>query len=288
QSFNRFGAKVVVVEMLPRLMANEDSDVSSFIEQKLKEEGIEILTDHRAVEFRGKVLVCNNKQKEITIPFDKILIAVGRKANIKGFDPLKIVLRKNGTVDANPWLQTNYPNIYVCGDVTGPYQLTHAAAHQAWYCAVNALFSPLKKFRVDYGVIPWCTYTDPEIASVGINENMAKQKDISYEITRYGIDDLDRAITDSDDYGFVKVLTVPGKDKILGATVVGVNAGELITEFVNAMKNNYGLNRILGTIHTYPTFSEANKYAAGVWKKKHVSRKALQYLQKFHNWRRRA
>ena len=285
QCFQRFGSKVSVVEMSSRVMINEDPDVSQFVEEKLKKEGVEILTNHQAFEFKNNVLICKSKGREVSVPFDKILIAVGRKANIKGFDPLKIALRKNNTVDANSWMQTNYPNIYVCGDVTGPYQLTHAAGHQAWYCAVNALFSPLKKFKVDYRVIPWCTYTDPEVASVGLNEEEAKRKNIPCEVTKYGIDDLDRAITDSDDYGFVKILTVPGKDKILGATVVGASAGELITEFVNAMKNNYGLNRILGTIHTYPTLSEANKYAAGVWKKKQVSPTLLGYLQKFHKWR---
>ena len=286
QCFQRFGSKVSVVEMAPRVMANEDPDVASFIEQKLTKEGVAIYTNHEAVSFEGETLICKTKGEEVSIPFDKVLVAVGRKANTKGFDPLKINLRHNGTIDAGPWMQTNYPNIYVCGDVTGPYQLTHVAAHQAWYCAVNALFSPLKKFKVDYRVIPWCTYTDPEVASVGLNEQRAKKMNTLYEVTKYGVDDLDRAITDSDDYGFVKVLTVPNKDEILGATVVGVNAGELITEFVSAMKNGYGLNKILGTIHSYPTFSEANKYVAGVWKKKQVSPKLLSYLQKFHKWRR--
>jgi pyruvate/2-oxoglutarate dehydrogenase complex dihydrolipoamide dehydrogenase (E3) component len=187
---------------------------------------------------------------------------------------------------SNEFLQTNFPNIYVCGDVNGRYQLTHTASHEAWYCAVNAHFSPLKKFKVNYDVIPWVTYTDPEVATVGMNEKALKAEDIDYEVVKYGIDDLDRAIADGNNYGFVKVLVRKNSDKILGATIVGPHAGELLTEFVTNMKNNKGLNAILGTIHSYPTFSEANKYAAGNWKKDHAPEKALNYLRKFHQWRR--
>ena len=234
------------------------------------------------------IVVCdfNGERKEFS--FDKILVAVGRKANIKGFgaEELGIRIRNNGTIEANEYLQTNFPNIYVCGDVTGPFQLTHTASHQAWYCAVNAHFSPLKKFKVDYSVIPWVTYLDPEVATVGKNELQLQTEDVPYDITKYGIDDLDRAIADGSDHGFVKVLTKKGSDKILGATIIGVGAGELITEFVTNMKHEKGLNAILGTIHSYPTMSEANKFAAGNWKRANAPEKALQYLMKFHKWRR--
>ena len=208
--------------------------------------------------------------EKVTLEFDEIFIALGRKANINGFglDKLNINIRGNGTIEANQFLQTNYPNIYVCGDVTGPYQFTHSAAHQAWYASVNALFSPIKKFKVDYSIIPWATFTDPEIARVGLNEQDAKIQNIDYEVTKYDISDLDRAITDSKNKGFIKVLTVPGKDKILGVTIVAEHAGDTIAEYVLAMKNNIGLNKILGTIHIYPTLAEANKFVAGEWKKK--------------------
>tara|TARA_B100001971_G_scaffold111191_1_gene102183 strand:- start:129031 stop:131166 length:2136 start_codon:yes stop_codon:yes gene_type:complete len=292
QSFNRFGSNVTVIEMGERILSKEDTDVASLATDFLRAEGVNIYTQHKAVEFIKRddkdILVCdfNGERKEFS--FDKVLVAVGRKANIKGFgaEELGIRIRNNGTIEANEYLQTNFPNIYVCGDVTGPFQLTHTASHQAWYCAVNAHFSPLKKFKVDYSVIPWVTYLDPEVATVGKNELQLQTEDVPYDITKYGIDDLDRAIADGSDHGFVKVLTKKGSDKILGATIIGVGAGELITEFVTNMKHEKGLNAILGTIHSYPTMSEANKFAAGNWKRANAPEKALQYLMKFHKWRR--
>jgi dihydrolipoamide dehydrogenase len=287
QSFNRFGSEVTVVEMGGRIMSREDEDVSAEVTAKLESEGVVVKTSHKAIKFEGNVLICETTQGHVEIEFDKVLVAVGRKPNIKGFglENLDITLRKNGTIEANGYLQTNYPNIYVCGDVTGPFQLTHTAAHQAWYCAVNALFSPFKKFKVDYSVIPWCTYTDPEVATVGHTEATAKDAALDYEITKYGIDDLDRAIADGNDYGFVKVLTAKGSDKILGATIVGVGAGELLAEFVTNMKYKKGLNSILGTIHSYPTMAEANKFAAGNWKKANAPQNLLKWVQRFHKWR---
>lgn len=292
QSFNRFGSNVTVIEMGDRILSKEDTDVASLATDFLRAEGVNIYTQHKAVEFIKRddkdILVCdfNGERKEFS--FDKVLVAVGRKANIKGFgaEELGIRIRNNGTIEANEYLQTNFPNIYVCGDVTGPFQLTHTASHQAWYCAVNAHFSPLKKFKVDYSVIPWVTYLDPEVATVGKNELQLQTEDVPYDIIKYGIDDLDRAIADGSDHGFVKVLTKKGSDKILGATIIGVGAGELITEFVTNMKHEKGLNAILGTIHSYPTMSEANKFAAGNWKRANAPEKALQYLMKFHKWRR--
>ena len=273
-------------------MIREDIEVSSYIEDKFKSEGIQVLTGHKAVLFENdhgvKRLLCEVNGEQISIEFDALLVAVGRVANTKGFglESLGVQLNPNGTVQGNDFLQTNFPNIYVCGDVSGPYQFTHTAAHQAWYASVNALFSGVKKFRADYSVIPWATFTDPEVARVGLNEQEAIEKGIAFELTRYGIDDLDRAIADSSDHGFVKVLTVPGKDKILGVTIVGEHAGDLISEFVLAMKHGLGLNKILSTIHIYPTLAEANKYAAGEWKRAHAPEAVLKWVERFHSWRR--
>lgn len=293
QSFARFGTKVTLVEMSDRIMAREDLDVAEIVTQTFQREGMHVLTSHKALRIEvssgNSQLVCENDGKEIAIEFDQILLAIGRQANVTGFglEDLGVEISGRGTVLADDYLRTtNFPNIYVCGDVTGPYQFTHTAAHQAWYVAVNALFSPFKSFKVDYSVIPWCTFSDPEVARVGINEIEAKEKGIEYQVTKYGIDDLDRAIADGEARGFVKVLTVPGSDKILGVTIVGHHAGDIIAEYVTAMKYGLGLNKILGTIHIYPTFSESNKYAAGVWKKQNAPQFALKILGKFHELRR--
>ncbi len=291
QSFARFGSSVSLIEMAPRIMAREDEDVSRFVEEKFTSEGISVLANHKAlrVEKDGKILVCEFQGNEVRIPFDEILVALGRKANIKGFglEELGVEISPRGTINADEYLRaTNFPNIYVCGDVTGPYQFTHTASHQAWYVAVNALFSPFKKYKVDYRVVPWCTFTDPEVARVGLNEQEAEEKSIAYQVSKYGIDDLDRAIAEGEAHGFVKVLTSPGSDKILGATIVGDHAGDIICEYVAAMKHGFGLGKILGTIHIYPTLAEANKYAAGVWKKATAPKRALDFLAKYHAWRR--
>lgn len=290
QAFARLGANVTQVQSGSRLLPREDEEISEMVMNRFREEGVALRLGHRAksVEQRDgqRVLVCEQKSNRVEIPFDKILIAVGRKANTTGFglEELGVPLRRDGTIEVNDLLQTKFPNIYACGDVTGPYQFTHTAAHQAWYAAVNALFGRFKSFRVDYSVIPWATFTDPEVARVGLNELEAKEKGISYEVTRYGIDDLDRAIADSDAHGVVKVLTVPGKDRILGVTIAGEHAGDLIAEYVAAMRHGFGMNKILGTIHIYPTLAEANKYAAGEWKRAHAPEKLLQWVRKFHQW----
>jgi dihydrolipoamide dehydrogenase len=292
QSFSRLGSQVTVVEMSPRIMIKEDEDVSEFVTQRLSEEGVNVLTSHRAKEFKNvdgqKILICEHNGADIEISYDKVLVAVGRRPNTKGFglEELGLDLRQNGTIETNEFLQTKYPNIFACGDVAGPFQLTHTAAHQAWYCAVNGLFGKFKKFKVDYSVIPWATYTDPEVATVGKNEEACKSEGIAYEVTKYGIDDLDRAIADSEDHGFVKVLTKPGTDKIIGATIVGNHASDLLLEFISAMKHGFGLNKILGTIHTYPTMGEANKYLAGEWKKARKPEGLLNWVKKFHSWQR--
>jgi pyruvate/2-oxoglutarate dehydrogenase complex dihydrolipoamide dehydrogenase (E3) component len=253
---------------------------------------VRMLTGHKAVRFEtdagASVLVAESGAGEVRLPFDVLLCAVGRMPRTQGYglEELGIGLTQQRTVQTNEYLQTIHPNIYACGDVAGPYQFTHTASHQAWYASVNALFGGLKKFRADYSVIPWCTFTDPEVARVGLNESEAKAKGIAYEVVRYEIDDLDRAIADEDARGVVKVLTVPGKDRVLGATICGSHAGDLITEFITAMKNGIGLNRILGTIHIYPTLAEANKMAAGVWKRAHAPQGVLRWVERYHAWMR--
>ena len=296
QCFARFGAEVTQIEMLPHIMIREDAEVSEMVKKRFEQEGIKVLVGHKAkqvlVENGEKVIVVENDGKDIRIACDEILCAVGRVANTEGYglEELGIPIAKTRTVEVNDYLQALYPNIYACGDVTGPYQFTHTAAHMAWYCAVNALFGKFKKFRVDYSVIPWATFTDPEVARVGLNEQEAKEKKIPYEVAVYGMDDLDRAIADGEAHGFVKVLTVPGskKGKILGATIAGEHAGDLLAEFVMAMKYDIGMEQILGTIHTYPTLAEANKYAAGVWKRAHATQGQLDFAEAFQNWGRGA
>lgn len=290
QAFARLGAKVKQVEQGARIMVREDPEVSELVTQRFRAEGIDVLVNHRAKQFvvenGEKILIAEYDGQDVRIPFDGLLVAVGRTANLKGFGLEDLGIPTGRTVDTNEFLQTNYPNIYAAGDVAGPFQFTHTAAHQAWYAAVNALFDPFKKFKADYSVIPWATFVEPEVARVGLNELEAKEKGISYEVTTYGIDDLDRAIADSEAHGFLKVLTVPGKDKILGVTIVGEHAGDLIAEYVLAMKQGIGLNKILGTIHIYPTLAEANKYVAGNWKKAHAPQKLLAWVERFHAWRR--
>ena len=292
QAFARLGSKVTQIEMLPRIMVREDEEIAAMITKRFQYEGVDIRSNHMAKEVvikdNQKTLICEHDNKPIEIEFDEILVAVGRAANTSGFgmEELGIELNPNKTIRVNEKLQTSIPNIFACGDVAGPYQFTHTAAHQAWYASVNALFGSFKSFKVDYSVIPWATFTDPEVARVGLNEQDAKEQGIDYEVTSYGIDDLDRAIAEGEDHGVVKVLTVPGKDKILGVTIIGDHAGELITEYISAMKHNFGMNKILGTIHIYPTLSEANKFAAGVWKKAHAPQALLKLVEKFHGWMR--
>jgi pyruvate/2-oxoglutarate dehydrogenase complex dihydrolipoamide dehydrogenase (E3) component/uncharacterized membrane protein YdjX (TVP38/TMEM64 family) len=290
QAFARFGSTVTQVEMLPRLMIREDPEVSELIAKRFRSEGITVLLEHKAkafvVENGEKGLIAEHEGREVRIPFDAVLVAVGRVANLKGYGLEEVGITTGRTVDTNDFLQTNYPNIYAAGDVAGPYQFTHTAAHQAWYAAVNALFDPFRKFKADYSVIPWATFVEPEVARVGLNETEAKEKGVAHEVSRYDIDDLDRAIADSEAHGFIKVLTVPGKDRILGVTIVGEHAGDLIAEYVLAMKHGIGLNKILGTIHIYPTMAEANKYVAGVWKKAHAPQQLLAWVARFHAWRR--
>ena len=290
QSLARLGAQLTQVEMSDRFMGREDEEVSQCVRDALVADGVQVLTGHTALrcERQGdeKTLVLEHQGQTFSVPFDALICAVGRQARLQGYGLEDIGVPTHRTVDTNEYLQTLYPNIYAAGDVAGPWQFTHTAAHQAWYAAVNALFGDFKLFKVDHRVIPSATFVDSEVARVGLNEQEAKAQGIAYEVTRYGIDDLDRALADSEARGWVKVLTVPGKDRILGVTIAGTHAADVLAEYVLAMKHGLGLNKILGTIHTYPTWSEVNKYAAGEWKRAHAPQQLLAWVKRFHDWRR--
>ena len=290
QGFARLGSEVTQVQRGARLLPREDEDVAQLVQASMQVDGVKVLTGHAALrtEWREgrKFLICEHQGQETALEFDELLIAVGRQPRLTGYGLETLGIETRRTVVTNDYLETLYPNIYAVGDVAGPYQFTHTAAHQAWYAAVNALFGQFKRFPADYRVIPWTTFTDPEVARVGLSEQEAIDQGVAYEVTRYDLDDLDRAITESERTGFVKVLTAPGKDRILGVCIAGSHAGELLAEFVLAMKHGLGLNKVLGTIHTYPTWAEANKYAAGEWKKAHAPEAAMKWLQRYHDWRR--
>ncbi len=286
QAFARLGSNVTLVEMADQLLGREDQDVADLAREILKNAGVHVLTGHKALRVEQKTLVVEANGASQPIAFDELLVAVGRSARLEGYGLEALGIETKKTIVTNGFLQTKYPNIYAAGDVAGPYQFTHVGAHQAWYAAVNALFGFLRKFKVDYRVIPAVTFTDPEIARVGLSEREAREKGIGFEVACYPLHELDRAIAESATQGFIKVLTMPGKDRILGVTIAGQNAGELLAEYVLAMKHGLGLNKVLGTIHSYPTMAEANKYAAGEWKKAHAPQRALAFLAKLHAWRR--
>jgi pyruvate/2-oxoglutarate dehydrogenase complex dihydrolipoamide dehydrogenase (E3) component/uncharacterized membrane protein YdjX (TVP38/TMEM64 family) len=286
QALARLGSRVTQIEMEDRVLGREDIEVSALAQASLEASGVRVFTGHRAVRVEQGQLVADHKGAEVAIPFDTLIVAVGRAARLRGYGLEQLGIDTEKTVVTDDFLATKFPNIYAAGDVAGPFQLTHVASHQAWFASVNALFGQFKRFKADYRVIPAVTFLDPEVARVGINESEAREQGIDYEVTRYDLDDLDRAIAESETKGFVKVLTPPGKDTILGATIVGAHAGELLAEYVLAMKHKLGLGKILGTIHSYPTMAEANKFAAGEWKKKHKPEGLLKLVEKYHAWRR--
>ncbi|MBC7446032.1 MAG: FAD-dependent oxidoreductase, partial [Polaromonas sp.] len=290
QAFARLGAQVTLIDNAPRLLSREDEDVSSLTLAALQADGVRVLTGHQALRCENssgrKLLWVSCQGRDTAVEFDQLICAVGRQARLTGYGLEELGIPAERTLQTNPYLQTLYPNIFAAGDVAGPYQLTHVAAHQAWYAAVNALFGDFRRFKADYSVIPRTTFIDPEVARVGLSEAEANAQNIAFEVTKYGIDELDRAIADSAANGFVKVLTVPGKDRILGVTIVGQHAGDLLAEYVLAMRHGLGLNKILSTIHTYPTMSEANKYAAGEWKRAHLPRRLLAWVRRYHDWKR--
>lgn len=292
QAFARLGSTVTLVELGPRVLAREDPEASELVAAAMRADGVRLLTGHEALRVETvdgeKRLAVRHEGAEHTIAFDELLCAVGRSPRVTGFglEELGIALTPKGTIETNAFLQTRFPNVYAVGDVAGPYQLTHAAAHQAWHAAVNALFGRWRRFRVDYRVMPWTTFTDPEVARVGLSEAEAREQGVPFEVTRYGLDELDRAIADGSAHGFVKVLTVPGRDRILGATIVGTHAGDLLAEYVLAMKHGLGLDKILGTVHAYPTLAEASKNAAGAWKRAHAPQRLLAWVSRYHAWER--
>jgi pyruvate/2-oxoglutarate dehydrogenase complex dihydrolipoamide dehydrogenase (E3) component/uncharacterized membrane protein YdjX (TVP38/TMEM64 family) len=287
QALARLGSKVTQVEMADSLLGREDADVSALAQAVLEADGVQVLTGHKAVRIEDRTLIAEHGGAEVRIPFDALVVAIGRKARLTGFGLEDIGVDTARTVVTDEFLATKFPNIFAAGDVAGPYQFTHTASHQAWYASVNALFGTFRKFKADYRVIPAVTFLDPEVARVGLNEREAAEQGIAVEVTRYELDDLDRAIAESETKGFVKVLTpAGGKDTVLGATIVGAHAGELLAEYVLAMKHGIGLNKILGTIHAYPTMVEANKFAAGNWKKAHKPEGLLQWVERYHAWRR--
>ncbi len=292
QCFQRLGSEVALLEMAPRLLMREDEEVSELVVEMLAAEGVDIRLQHKAMAFsldKGqKTVTAESPEGQISIVFDEVLVALGRKPNVNGFgvEKMDIQLAQNQAIQTNPFQQTNYPNIFACGDVCSPFQFTHVAAHQAWYAAVNALFGGALRLKTDYSVVPWCTFLEPEIARVGLNEQDAKAQGVAYEVTRFDLDALDRAIVERQSAGFVKVLSKPGGDKILGVTLVGEHAGDLIAEFVLAMKYGLGLNKILRTMHIYPTRTEANKSVAGVWRNKHSGKMLLALIERYHGWRR--
>jgi pyruvate/2-oxoglutarate dehydrogenase complex dihydrolipoamide dehydrogenase (E3) component/uncharacterized membrane protein YdjX (TVP38/TMEM64 family) len=290
QAFARLGSRVTLLEKAPRLLNREDADVAAEAHAVLAEEGVEVLAGHEAVRFgregERKFAVAAGDEGERHIEFDALICAVGRAANLSGYGLEELGIPAERTVQTNEYLETLYPNILAAGDVAGPFQLTHAASHQAWYAAVNALFGHFKRFKPGYAALPRVTFLDPEIAHVGLNELEAREQGVPCEVTRYDLADLDRAIAESRTRGFVKVLTVPGKDRILGATVVGEHAGELLAEFTLAVNHGLGLGKILGTIHAYPTLAEGNKYAAGQWRKAHAPERLLGWVEKYHASRR--
>lgn len=290
QAFARLGCQVTLVQRGPRLLPREDADAAAAVAGRFERDGIAVLTGHaaRRVDAARKVLVCRRGEAEVEVPFDRLLLALGRTPNTAGLglETLGVELAPDGALRPDAFMQSSLPTLYCAGDVAGRWQFTHTAAHQAWYAAVNALFGGLRRFRLDDRVIPWATYTDPEVGRVGLNEQEARERGIPVEVTTFPLDDLDRAIVDSEEQGFVKVLTRPGSDRILGATIVGRHAGDLIAEFVLAMKHNLGLDKILGTIHVYPTLMEANKHAAGAWRRAHAPEHALRWLERYHRWRR--
>lgn len=292
QAMARFGASVTIVEMTDRILIHEDPDAAAAVASALTVDGVTLLTAHKAIRIdqRGgaKSIVVEAAGQEKRIEYDALLCAVGRVPRVAGYglEELGIPIQENGTIGTDAYLQTLYPNIYACGDVAGPYQFTHTAAHQASHVATNALLDGLWHVRPDYSVIPWATFTDPEVAHVGLNETEATQKKTPFEVTRYALKDLDRAIVDEATSGFVKVLTAPDKDRILGVTIVGEHAADLMAEYVLAMKHGIGLNGIFATVHSYPTLAEANKFTAGEWKKRHAPKRALAIAERYLAWRR--
>jgi len=292
QAFARLGSAVTVAQKSDRLLEREDDEVSVLVRKRLEQEGVRVRTGHQAV---GAAVRDGERSMRfehgggtLDVPFDVVLVAVGRKPRTSGFglEKLGIPLSKSGTVETNHYLQTLHPNIYACGDVAGPWQFTHAAAHQAWHASLNALFGRFHRIRPDHAVMPAVTYTEPEVGRAGLNEREAEARGIAVEVTSYDLRELDRAIVDDAREGFVKVLTSPGRDRILGVTIVAPRAGEMLSEIILAMRHGLGLKKVFGTIHAYPTYTEANRDAAAAWRNRHAPTWLLGGLKRYHAWMR--
>lgn len=287
QAFQRLGSQVTLVEMADRLMLKEDAEAAVIVGAALSQEGVDVRAGHKAVRFEaGKRLMIAGPDGEIELAYDDVLVATGRRARLTGFGLEELGLVEKGRIAVNDRLATAFPHIYVAGDVAGNQQLTHGASHEAWFATVNALARPFKSFKADYRVLPRVTYTEPEVASVGLTEAEANAGGVAYELTRYELDDFDRAIADGETSGFVKILTSPGKDSILGATIVGAHAGEIIAELVFAMRHKMPLGKVLSVIHSYPTWSEANKFAAGQYRLARKPERLQRFARRWFDWQR--
>lgn len=296
QGFARLGVPVTLLEREPRCLPREDAEVSDVVAMALQNDGVDVKTGWTAVRFESVgternavVEAAAGGGEPLRIAFDTVLVAVGRRARTRGFglEELEIGTTSDGRIEVDETLRTRIPTIYAAGDCVGPHMYTHAASHQAWHAAVNALFeNPFKRFAVDNRFLPHVTFTDPEVARIGLDETMARAREIPFEVTRIELSGSDRFIADEARVGFVKVLTPPGKDRILGATLVGEDAGELLAPVALAMKHGIGLNGILATTLPYPTRAEALKALAGAWKRAHAPERILGWVERYHRWRR--
>ena len=294
QTFARLSSDVTLVEGSNMILNREDSDVSEFLKQALESDGVKILTDHQAVSIEGskgqyRIVCCSEKNQEVVIACDELIVAVGRKASIAGLglEELNIEMTPEGNIAVDQYLRTSLSNIFAIGDVAGPYQFTHTASYMASYAAMNAMFGWFWKSKINYSVVPWCTFSSPEVARVGLSEDEALKQGIPYDIVKFDVSRLDRAITDGEERGFVKILTRPRSDKILGVTIISEHAGDVISEYILAMKEGIGLKKVLGAIHIYPTFGEMNKHAASQWRKNNIPVWLFNWLEKVHLFLRR-
>jgi pyruvate/2-oxoglutarate dehydrogenase complex dihydrolipoamide dehydrogenase (E3) component len=290
QSFGRLGSEVSLIDMAERILPRDDADAAAVVTETLRDEGVDVRVGCRAERFDAtrRVLTVDEDGVKSELAFDRVLVAVGRRAHTEslGLGRIGVALNRDGTIVVDDYLRSSVPNIFACGDVVGPYQFTHMASHQAWYAAVNALFGRIRKFKVNYSIVPWATYTDPEVARVGLTDAEAEARGIDVEVTRHELGHIDRAIADGETRGFIKVLTRRGSDRVVGVTIVAPQAGELISEYVLAMTHGIGLRKLMGTIHVYPTSAEINKFAASDWRRNHAPTSLLKIAARYHALRR--
>ncbi len=300
QALNRLGVRVTVVEFLPQIMVKEDPDVAAVVRARLEEEGIRVLTSaaaQRAEARDGQVhlevqqkMGENGEGETVQLQARALLIAAGRIPNVESLnlEAAGVAYSKQG-IEANAYLQTSQPHIYAAGDIVGPYQFTHMADAQARVVIRNILmpFQTLRQ-KVDYSVVPWCTYTSPEVARVGLSETEAVEQQIAYDLFTQPLDDVDRAIVESEETGFAKVLVKKGSDNILGVTLVSEHAGDLLHEFVLAMKQGIGLGGIASTVHAYPTFAELARKVGDQYNRTRLTPRAKSIFNWLYRTRRGA